>query len=649
MSDTTAVPAAVKEAIAAFEPDEESPFTLVPPKPGETSVLFSWGVRVSYKNAKTGSTELGWICLGSQACREKWTRHPLYGGKTSNGTRHLKDFHQVASDKTQTEANRKRSIDDQVEELRSSIMNRQEPMRLRMLIEARDIIMTNSPFCSGESEDKQIKDKFMVIEEYRTSISASCVRHSLVELYVATRREVMMLLKTRSTGVKSINLVMDFWSCPPQKAKYLGIRAYFIDSGWKFRSVLLGIRRFDPSYAARTQDGLRGCFLRWVEGILSHFNIVKTDVFGSMTDGAGEVKRLSIDDLKAAWECEIKKYIPKFMIEKEDATILPNIFSRCSVDEAEEKSEQTNANLELAECNIDLMDPLVIVITVLSLSWMLQNQRKPRKPKSSRWHHRRELVRAREPARIRLTTTWRKSAYKWLRAPQAPARVFPPASTASPPQHPVPEYLTNRLAEVVTKFTSADSWMRAFGVAQHGLPVEPPRMRLYRIKLAGFTHLQRVAVVQSALHEAGFTFINWVPSLAQLALPAHMSRVSAKEVEDDTDIALFLLASFMECWSSYRLSQNTLVPAEAQKIRSPQSWLSSSAGAEPRRESSASAGSSLDVQEAHSFTGFVLAKAMQDTSALAVAQAYDSTVFQRYGASSVIRHDRDPRENTRKL
>ncbi|KAJ0390881.1 hypothetical protein P43SY_010484 [Pythium insidiosum] len=44
-----------------------------------------------------------------------------------------------------------------------------------------------------------------------------------------------------------------------------------------------------------------------------------------------------------------------------------------------------------------------------------------------------------------------------------------------------------------------------------------------------------------------------------------------------------------------------------------------------------------------SFTGFVLAKAMQDTSALAVAQAYDSTVFQRFGASSVVRHDRDPR------
>ncbi|KAJ0391381.1 hypothetical protein P43SY_011260 [Pythium insidiosum] len=44
-----------------------------------------------------------------------------------------------------------------------------------------------------------------------------------------------------------------------------------------------------------------------------------------------------------------------------------------------------------------------------------------------------------------------------------------------------------------------------------------------------------------------------------------------------------------------------------------------------------------------SFTGFVLAKAMQDTSALAVAQAYDSTVFQGFGASSVVRHDRDPR------
>ncbi|KAE9183630.1 hypothetical protein PF005_g22012 [Phytophthora fragariae] len=43
------------------------------------------------------------------------------------------------------------------------------------------------------------------------------------------------------------------------------------------------------------------------------------------------------------------------------------------------------------------------------------------------------------------------------------------------------------------------------------------------------------------------------------------------------------------------------------------------------------------------FTGFVMGKAMADTSALRVAQAFEECVYHRFGAPSLIRHDRDPR------
>src|SRR5512138_183835 len=43
------------------------------------------------------------------------------------------------------------------------------------------------------------------------------------------------------------------------------------------------------------------------------------------------------------------------------------------------------------------------------------------------------------------------------------------------------------------------------------------------------------------------------------------------------------------------------------------------------------------------FSGYVLGKAMKDTTAQDVAEAYEEVVFQRFGASSKIRHDRDPR------
>ncbi|GMF17172.1 unnamed protein product [Phytophthora fragariaefolia] len=43
------------------------------------------------------------------------------------------------------------------------------------------------------------------------------------------------------------------------------------------------------------------------------------------------------------------------------------------------------------------------------------------------------------------------------------------------------------------------------------------------------------------------------------------------------------------------------------------------------------------------FTGFVMAKAMSDTSVLCVAQAFEECVYRRFGAPSLVRHDRDPR------
>ncbi|GMF50605.1 unnamed protein product [Phytophthora fragariaefolia] len=42
------------------------------------------------------------------------------------------------------------------------------------------------------------------------------------------------------------------------------------------------------------------------------------------------------------------------------------------------------------------------------------------------------------------------------------------------------------------------------------------------------------------------------------------------------------------------------------------------------------------------FNGFVTAKAMSDTSALCVAQAFEECVYRRFGAPSLVRHDRDP-------
>ncbi|OWY91261.1 reverse transcriptase, partial [Phytophthora megakarya] len=43
------------------------------------------------------------------------------------------------------------------------------------------------------------------------------------------------------------------------------------------------------------------------------------------------------------------------------------------------------------------------------------------------------------------------------------------------------------------------------------------------------------------------------------------------------------------------------------------------------------------------FSGYVMCKPMSSTTAQDVAEAYEEQVFQRFGASSMIRHDQDPR------
>lgn len=155
----TAVPAAVEDAVATFVLDDDSLLELRPPKPTEWSVLFKWGVRVLNKVYKgRGSTgdpceQLGWICLGSQACRDSLQFYPFYGDKTSNATGHLKDAHGVLSVKTESEMATKRSRDDEIEYLTSTPMFENDPTRLHLLVQTRRIVLNNLPFVFGEYDD----------------------------------------------------------------------------------------------------------------------------------------------------------------------------------------------------------------------------------------------------------------------------------------------------------------------------------------------------------------------------------------------------------------------------------------------------------------------------------------------------------------
>uniref|UniRef100_K3WLT6 HAT C-terminal dimerisation domain-containing protein n=1 Tax=Globisporangium ultimum (strain ATCC 200006 / CBS 805.95 / DAOM BR144) TaxID=431595 RepID=K3WLT6_GLOUD len=90
------VPPEVQAAIQHFQPGPG--LELKPSKPSETSVIFSWGVRLE---SITDPGVLYWLCLGSESCRAHPTAIRLSAGKTSKATKHLKEVHGVESDRTQ--------------------------------------------------------------------------------------------------------------------------------------------------------------------------------------------------------------------------------------------------------------------------------------------------------------------------------------------------------------------------------------------------------------------------------------------------------------------------------------------------------------------------------------------------------------------
>ncbi|KAG1710160.1 hypothetical protein DVH05_017166 [Phytophthora capsici] len=102
-------------------------------------------------------------------------------------------------------------------------------------------------------------------------------------------------------NTKSLTIVTDMWSSKSQAEKYLGLRLYFIDNQWRFRSFLLGTRHFRPSYGER-DGGIRAPFKRWIEQILTDFGLSLTNIFGATSDAGADVKWMLTEGLKLRWE-----------------------------------------------------------------------------------------------------------------------------------------------------------------------------------------------------------------------------------------------------------------------------------------------------------------------------------------------------------
>ncbi|GMF41591.1 unnamed protein product [Phytophthora fragariaefolia] len=292
------VPSHVTTSIREYVPP--AGFTILPKRRGERSIIRDWGVRLS--SVIDGKEYTGWICLGSHECRQKNELIRLFGN-TSKATKHLSDVHLLAAPKVTAEITRKKNRAERLERIRVNIKTSDDSRRMALLLETLRVINNNLPFRIGEYEKSELLADFTLGDEFRVTFNKHTVTRCIVELYASAHGAVCIHIDlSRIRNVASFTIVCDLLSSKTQKGtKYIGVRLYFIDKNWKFQSILLGTRHYEPMYGERS-DGSRGPLERWIMELLKDFGLSAKDLFASTSDADPDVKWMMRRGFALKWE-----------------------------------------------------------------------------------------------------------------------------------------------------------------------------------------------------------------------------------------------------------------------------------------------------------------------------------------------------------
>lgn len=167
------------------------------------------------------------------------------------------------------------------------------------------IMLARLPFTFATLKVVRDTMHFTCIEDMNMKLSMPRVIHLATEIY----NQVLSVVKAVITsakdahGSKIFSMNVDGWKPKNSTRKFVGLRLYFMNSDYVLQTFLLAVREFNPSFKMREgSEGLRTCMRVWAEGILSTFGLSFQNIFAATTDGAGDVRILSIHDIKAFWE-----------------------------------------------------------------------------------------------------------------------------------------------------------------------------------------------------------------------------------------------------------------------------------------------------------------------------------------------------------
>ncbi|EEY64443.1 uncharacterized protein PITG_15662 [Phytophthora infestans T30-4] len=165
---------------------------------------------------------------------------------------------------------RERSRAEQLERIRSKVVNGDDSRRMTLLLETMRVVNNNLPFQIGEYDEYELLADFTLGDDFRVTINNHTVTRSIVELYSSARIVASDVIdRSRVLGVPTFTVVCDMLTSKTQKStKYLGLRLYFTDCKWKLQSILLGTRHYEPMYGERSEGNIKwmmtaGLHFKW--------------------------------------------------------------------------------------------------------------------------------------------------------------------------------------------------------------------------------------------------------------------------------------------------------------------------------------------------------------------------------------------------
>lgn len=194
------------------------------------SLLYDYGVVA----VSDGGAEKVWFCQAESQCRNE-DKAISITGNTSGATRHLNKVHLLLSAKTKLQTTRRMSMDNNLDELSSSMLFRNDQKRFHEYQFALLVVENQMSFSSVTTASARNFFNLSCLPEMNASYCVKVLKRRILEMYSSVKSQIVCKIQEaiQFYGYGIINLNIDLWQ--PKTGgyagskKYLGIRIYFIN------------------------------------------------------------------------------------------------------------------------------------------------------------------------------------------------------------------------------------------------------------------------------------------------------------------------------------------------------------------------------------------------------------------------------------